>query len=60
MRVVRDDIVVYAGQLASLQRMKDAVKEVNAGYECGLSIENFNDIKIGDIIESFEMREVAR
>ncbi len=59
-RVVRDDIVVYAGQLASLQRMKDAVKEVNAGYECGLSIENFNDIKIGDIIESFEMREVAR
>ncbi|SCW60768.1 translation initiation factor IF-2 [Ruminococcaceae bacterium YRB3002] len=59
-RVVRDDVVVYTGNLGSLQRMKDAVKEVNAGYECGLSIERFNDIKIGDIIESFEIREVAR
>ena len=59
-RVVRDDVVVYTGNLGSLQRMKDAVKEVNAGYECGLSIEKFNDIKIGDIIESFEIREVAR
>ena len=59
-RVVRDDIVVYTGKLASLQRMKDAVKEVNAGYECGLSIEKYNDIKIGDIIEAYEMQEVAR
>ena len=59
-RVVRDDVVVYTGHLGSLQRMKDAVKEVNAGYECGLSIEKFNDIKIGDIIESFEIQEVAR
>ncbi|MBR6959819.1 MAG: translation initiation factor IF-2 [Clostridiales bacterium] len=59
-RVVRDDVVVYTGNLGSLQRMKDAVKEVNAGYECGLSIEKFNDIKIGDIIESFEIQEVAR
>lgn len=59
-RVVRDDIVVYTGHLASLQRMKDAVKEVNAGYECGLSIENYNDIKIGDVIEAYEMREVER
>ena len=59
-RVVRDDIVVYTGHLASLQRMKDAVKEVNTGYECGLSIENYNDIKLGDIIEAYEMREVER
>ena len=59
-RVVRDDIVVYTGHLASLQRMKDSVKEVNAGYECGLSIEKYNDIKIGDIIEAYEMQEVQR
>ena len=59
-RVVRDDVVVYTGHLGSLQRMKDAVKEVNTGYECGLSIENYNDIKIGDIIEAYEIREVAR
>lgn len=59
-RVLRDDIVIYTGQLGSLQRMKDAVKEVKEGYECGLSIANYNDIKIGDIIEAFENREVAR
>ncbi|MCQ2504104.1 MAG: translation initiation factor IF-2 [Saccharofermentans sp.] len=59
-RVLRDDIVIYTGKLGSLQRMKDAVKEVNYGYECGLSIENYNDIKIGDTIEAFEEREVAR
>ena len=59
-RVVRDDIVIYTGKLGSLQRMKDAVKEVNSGYECGLSVENYNDIKIGDIIEAFENREVER
>jgi len=59
-RVLRDDIVIYTGQLGSLQRMKDAVKEVKEGYECGLSIANYNDIKIGDTIEAFENREVAR
>ncbi len=59
-RVLRDDIVIYTGSLGSLQRMKDAVKEVNSGYECGLSIANYNDIKIGDTIEAFENREVAR
>ena len=59
-RVLRDDIVIYTGKLGSLQRMKDAVKEVKHGYECGLSIENYNDIKIGDTIEAFEEREVAR
>jgi translation initiation factor IF-2 len=46
--------------LASLKRFKDDVKEVNSGYECGLSVENFNDIKIGDIIEGYEMIEIAR
>ncbi|MBP7875033.1 MAG: hypothetical protein KA023_09635 [Bacteroidales bacterium] len=46
--------------MASLKRFKDDVKEVNSGYECGLSVENFNDIKIGDIIEGYEMIEIAR
>ena len=56
-RVIRDGIVVYEGKLASLQREKDVVKEVKAGYECGMLIENFNDIKEGDIIEGFESVE---
>lgn len=59
-RVIRDGIVVYTGNLGSLKRYKDDVKEVKAGYECGLNIENFNDIKVGDIIEGFEEVEVAR
>ena len=56
-RVIRDGIVVYEGKLASLQREKDSVKEVKSGYECGILIENFNDIKEGDIIEGFESVE---
>ena len=56
-RVIRDGIVVYEGKLASLQREKDTVKEVKSGYECGMLIENFNDIKEGDIIEGFESVE---
>jgi len=59
-RVVRAGIVVHEGKLASLKRFKDDAKEVASGYECGISIENFNDIKEGDIIEAFEMREIAR
>lgn len=59
-RVVRDGIVVYSGELASLRRFKDDVKEVSAGYECGLNIANFNDIKEGDIIEGYEQVEVKR
>lgn len=59
-RVVRDGIVVYSGELASLKRFKDDVKEVSAGYECGLSITNFNDIQIGDIIEGYEQVAVKR
>lgn len=59
-RVVRDGIVVHEGKLASLKRFKDDVKEVVSGYECGISIENYNDIKEGDVIEAFEMREIAQ
>ncbi len=59
-RIVRDGVVVHTGELDSLKRFKDDVKEVSAGYECGLSIRNFNDIKEGDIIEGFEQIEVAR
>lgn len=59
-RLIRDGIVVYTGNLGSLKRFKDDMKEVAAGYECGLNIENFNDIKVGDIIEGFEEVEVAR
>ncbi len=59
-RVIRDGIVVYTGLLGSLKRFKDDVKEVSTGYECGLNIENFNDIKVGDIVEGYEMVEVSR
>jgi len=59
-RLIRDGIVIYTGKLGSLKRFKDDVKEVNAGYECGLNIENFNDIKVGDIVEAFEEVSVAR
>ncbi len=59
-RVIRDGIVVYTGELATLKRFKDDVKEVSSGYECGLSIKNFNDIKVGDIIEGFEEVEVKK
>lgn len=57
-RLIREGIVVYEGKLASLKRFKDDAKEVRTGFECGLSIENFNDIKIGDIIEASQMKEV--
>jgi translation initiation factor IF-2 len=57
-RIVRDGIVIHEGMLASLQRFKDAVKEVASGYECGMSIEKFNDIKEGDIIECFVMEQI--
>ena len=57
-RIVRDGIVIHEGQLASLQRFKDAVKEVAAGYECGMNIEKFNDVKEGDIIECFVMEQI--
>ena len=59
-RLIRDGIVIYTGELASLKRMKDDVKEVNFGYECGLNIANYNDIRIGDIIEAYEEVEVKK
>ncbi len=59
-RVVRDGIVIHEGALASLQRFKDSVKEVAQNYECGLTIEKFNDIKEGDIVEAFTMEEIPR
>jgi translation initiation factor IF-2 len=59
-RLVRDSVVVYEGRLGSLRRFKDDVKEVASGYECGIGIEGFQDIKEGDVIEAFEVREVAR
>jgi len=59
-RIIRNGIVVYTGKLGSLKRFKDDVKEVSAGFECGLNIDNFNDIKEGDIIEGFEEVEIKR
>jgi len=57
-RLIRDSIIIYTGKLSSLRRGKDDVKEVKAGFECGLMIENYNDIKVGDIIEGYIMEEV--
>lgn len=59
-RLIRDGIVIYDGKLGSLQRFKDAVKEVQTGYECGMTIENFNDIKVDDILELYEDQEVEQ
>ena len=59
-RLIREGIVIYTGELAALKRFKDDVKEVATGYECGVSIVNYNDIKVGDIIEAFEEVEVSR
>lgn len=59
-RLIRDGIVIYSGDLGSLKRFKDDVKEVAFGYECGLNIHNYNDIKVGDIIEAFEQIEVKK
>lgn len=60
MRLIRDGIVVYAGKLNSLKRFKDDVGEVKSGYDCGIGIESFNDMQVGDVVESYEMREVKR
>lgn len=59
-RIIRDGVVVYDGQVNSLQREKDSVKEVKKGFECGITIENFNDIKVKDIIEAYELVEKGR
>ena len=59
-RVLRDNIVIYEGEIGSLQRFKDSVKEVAQNYECGMSIDKFNDIKEGDIFECYVMEEIPR
>ncbi len=59
-RVLRDNVVIHEGEIGSLQRFKDAAKEVTAGYECGMSVAKFNDIKEGDIFECFAMQEIKR
>jgi len=58
MRLLRDGIVTYEGKNGSLRRFKDDVKEVQSGYECGIGIENYNDIKVGDVIESYYVEEI--
>ncbi|MFO0754045.1 MAG: translation initiation factor IF-2 [Thermodesulfovibrionales bacterium] len=58
-RVIRDNIVVYEGKIASLKRFKDDIKEAQTGYECGITIENFNDLKIGDILENYIIERIA-
>ena len=59
-RIIRDGVVIHDGELASLKRYKDDVKEVNKGYECGLNIKNFNDIQIGDILEAYSIKEFKK
>jgi translation initiation factor IF-2 len=59
-RLIREGIVFHEGEIASLKRFKDDVREVDAGYECGLNIANFNDIKVGDIIEVFKIVETKK
>lgn len=59
-RLIRDGVIIYDGKIASIQREKTSVKEVKKGYECGITLDNYNDIKIGDILECYEMVEVSR
>ena len=60
LRLLRENVVIFTGELDSLKRFKDDAKEVKEGFECGLNIKNYNDIQVGDILEFFEIREVAR
>ena len=59
-RLLRDNVVVYTGRVGSLRRFKDDAREVQAGYECGIGLERFNDVKVGDVIECFRMDEMKR
>jgi len=59
-RIIRDGIVVYTGELDSLKRFKDDVKEVGTNYECGLNIKNYQDIRVGDMVESYEETEIRK
>jgi translation initiation factor IF-2 len=59
-RVLRDNVVIHSGELDSLKRFKDDVREVKGGFECGLSVKNFDDLKVGDQLEVYEVVEIAR
>ena len=59
-RLLRDNVVVHSGELDSLKRFKDDVREVKAGFECGLSVKNFDELKVGDQLEVYEVVEIAR
>ncbi len=59
-RVVRDGTIIHDGRIETLKRFQDDVREVNQGFECGLTLENFNDVKEGDVLEAYAVREVAR
>ena len=59
-RIIRDGVIIYDGKISSVQRGKDAVKEVKNGFECGITIEGYNDIKEGDVFETYESVEVKR
>jgi len=58
-RVLRDGVVIYTGKVNSLRRFKDDVNEVRAGFECGVGVSNFGDVKVGDVLECFQMQKVA-
>jgi translation initiation factor IF-2 len=60
LRVLRDNVVIHTGEIDSLKRFKDDVREVKSGFECGMSVKNFNDLKVGDQFEIYEVQEVAR
>jgi translation initiation factor IF-2 len=60
LRVVREGTIVYDGRISSLKRFKDDVREVEEGFECGITIENFQDVKEGDVLEAYETRQVER
>ncbi|MEE9591749.1 MAG: EF-Tu/IF-2/RF-3 family GTPase, partial [Thermodesulfobacteriota bacterium] len=59
LRLIRDGVVVYEGKFSSLKRFNDDVKEVASGFECGISIEGYNDIKVGDVVEAYILEETA-
>jgi translation initiation factor IF-2 len=59
-RLLRENVVIFTGELDSLKRFKDDAKEVKEGFECGLNVKNYNDIEVGDVLEFFEIKEVAR
>ena len=59
-RLIRDGIVIFTGKVKQLKRFKEDASEVKSGFECGISIEDFNDIKVGDVIESYEIQEIKR